>query len=81
VITKVGLQAWVTEALEDLGGRAHLIAVAKRIWAVHEQDLRDSGNLFFTWQYDMRWAANRLRRMKVIRAAAESPVGVWELVR
>ena len=81
MIAKVGLQSWVAEALEDLGGRAHLVAVAKRIWAAHEQDLRNSGDLFFTWQYDMRWAANRLRSLKVLRAATESPVGVWELAK
>jgi hypothetical protein len=27
----------------------------------HQSDLENSDNLFYTWQYDMRWAAQRLR--------------------
>jgi hypothetical protein len=34
--------------------------IAKWIWEHHEAELRDSGDLFYTWQYDMRWAGTRL---------------------
>lgn len=54
------MQLWVREALGALGGRAEIIAVAKHVWANHEADLKD-GDQFFTWQYDMRWAAQTLR--------------------
>jgi len=77
--TKEDLQEWVAEALRGLGGSARLIDVAKFIWAAHESELRHSGNLFFTWQYDMRWAANQLRRRHVMKDANISPAGVWEL--
>ena len=79
--TKHDLQDWVTSALRDAGGRAALIDVAKRIWKNHETELKASGDLFFTWQYDMRWAANVLRRRGTMKPAEVSPNGVWELAK
>jgi len=79
VATKHDLPDWVHGALKDLGGRARLVEVARGIWKRHESELRKSGDLFYTWQYDMRWAANRLRRAGIMRAADVSPSGVWEL--
>jgi hypothetical protein len=58
---KHDLKAWVLEAVEAQDGRASVLNVAKHIWQVHEPELRASGDLFFTWQYDMRWAAQALR--------------------
>ena len=78
--TKLDLQDWVVEALHDLGGSARLVDVVKQIWLKHEMELHSSGDLFFTWQYDMRWAANQLRRKQIMRDADHSPSGIWELV-
>jgi hypothetical protein len=77
--TKGDLQHWVQEALKQAGGSAPLIHVAKDIWRHHERELADSGNLFYTWQYDMRWAAERLRKRGVMKGVAFSPRGTWEL--
>jgi hypothetical protein len=76
---KYALQDWVIEALAARGGSATLLEVAADLWARHEHDLRESGDLFFTWQYDMRWAATALRHNGRIRPASASPRGVWEL--
>lgn len=35
--------------------------------------------MFYTWQYDVRWAATTLRRTGKLRAAEVLPSGVWEL--
>ena len=81
---KVGkghLQTWVVEALEDLGGSARLIDVSRKIWEHHEQDLRDSGELFFKWQDDMRWAAKELRTSGKLKKVEASRSGLWELAR
>ncbi|GAB1478587.1 hypothetical protein MASR2M74_11340 [Paracoccaceae bacterium] len=51
----------VLSALKGLGGEATLVEVAKAIWAMHEAELRGSGDIFYTWQYDMRWAGQSLR--------------------
>jgi hypothetical protein len=52
---------WVIQALTEFGGSAHIVPICKHIWAHHEQELRKSGDLFFTWQYDVRWAGQQLR--------------------
>jgi hypothetical protein len=59
---------------------ASVVEVSRRIWQAHETDIRTSGDLLFTWQYDVRWAAHTLRRDGVLKPADESPRGVWELV-
>jgi hypothetical protein len=79
MINKLTLEDWVREALKKLDGSAPLIQVAKQIWSAHEVELRSAGDLFYTWQYDMRWAAERLRKQGVMKKVAISPRGVWEL--
>jgi len=74
------LTKWLLEALEASNGSASIIKVCKYVWENYENELRRSGDLFFTWQYDIRWAANQLRREGIIRAANLSPKGIWELV-
>jgi len=76
---KEDLRDWVADALSVLGGSGRLVEVAKVIWRDHEAELKTSGDLFYTWQYDMRWAANVLRRSGVLKPAELSPKGVWEL--
>jgi len=77
---KSDLQDWVLDALLALGGTASIIEVARQIWELREHELRASGGLFYTWQYDMRWAATQLRNGSKIRAKDDSPRGIWQLV-
>ena len=79
--TKHDLQDWVQNALGRMGGHGSLTNVAKEIWRAHESELRSSGDLFYTWQYDMRWAANRLRSKGTMQSVAVSPSGVWVLAQ
>ena len=81
MVNKLTLQDWVRDALMKLGGSAPLVEVAKQIWPAHENDLRSAGDLFYTWQYDMRWAANRLRVQGIMKSAEISPFGIWELAK
>jgi hypothetical protein len=74
------LQDWVTAALKELGGRASIANIARQIWTSHEMELRSSGELFYTWQYDMRWACTKLRALGRIRSADTSKRGEWVLV-
>ena len=73
------LDQWVVDAIRHADGAATIVEIARYIWIHHETDLRAGGDLFYTWQYQMRWAANRLRRSGVLRAADQSPRGHWEL--
>jgi hypothetical protein len=70
VATKYDLETWLLEAIRDLG---------ERIWRDHEDELRRSGDLFYTWQYDIRWAAQRLRDQRVLLPNSETERGIWQL--
>ena len=73
------LQSWVVQALEQMGGAGTIVQVAEHIWEHHQNDLKSSGDLFYTWQYDMRWEATKLRKRKIIRPANVSLKGQWIL--
>jgi len=75
--TKDDLKEAVYRAVVAAGGKANLIDVAKHIWQHHEDDLRRSGDRFYRWQYEMRWAANVLRHEGRIAPADEAQRGVW----
>lgn len=81
MVTQSDLDDWVHDALFQLGGRGTIVEVCKCIWKNHERELRDSGDLFFKWQYDMRWAADHLRRAEIMKPTSASPRGIWELVK
>jgi len=74
------LRKWLTEALEANNGSASIVEICKYVWEKYENELRRSGDLFYTWQYDIRWAATQLRKEGIIRAADLSPKGIWELI-
>ena len=80
MITKSELQDYILQYLRAHGGKARIIPLCKWIWEEHEAELRAS-ELFYTWQYDVRWAAKRLRDRGELKPAADSPRGVWELTR
>ena len=65
------------DSIRNMGGKVSIIDVCRYIWEHYEADLRDAGDLFYTWQYDVRWAATELRKAKRMQAAESSPRGVW----
>lgn len=73
------LARWVQSALSRRGGTATIAQVCEDIWRRHEDELRNSGDHFYTWQYEVRWAADHLRRKGVMKPAQQSPRGMWEL--
>jgi hypothetical protein len=73
------ITGWVVEALNDLGGSASFLDISKHVWQHRESDIRDVEDLLYEWQYELRWAAYFLRREGTLRAAKDSPRGVWEL--
>ena len=42
------LQDWVYQALKSVGGKGRIVDVAKYIWTNKEQELRASGDMFYT---------------------------------
>ena len=70
---------WVREALVAVGGKGTIVDVCKALWRLHESDLRAMGDEFYTWQYDVRWAAHQLRNRHEARLTTEGRRSVWEL--
>jgi hypothetical protein len=80
MVTRVELREWIVDAIRSRGGASNVVGVAKDIWDAHEQELRDSGDRFYTWQYDIRWVAKRLRDQGVLKPVHDSKTLPWELV-
>ena len=79
--TKYDLETWIVDALHSLEGEARIARICEHIWRRHEDELRHSGDLFYTWQYDVRWAAQRLRDQRVLVPDGQVKRGFWRLVR
>ena len=73
------LTAWVVEAIQQLGGRGTITEIARKVWELHEPDIKAGGDLLYEWQYELRWAGDILRRDGVLRPSEDSQRGVWEL--
>lgn len=67
------------DTLDQLGGKADIVSVCKYIWEHYQIQLEHSGNLFYTWQYDIRWAATELRKLGKMESAKVSSRGIWEI--
>ncbi len=78
-MTKDMLPELLTVCLLELGGEATIVKVCKCFWEHYEEELKRSGDLLYTWQYDIRWAATELRKNGLMIGAAESPRGLWQL--
>jgi hypothetical protein len=79
MLNRHDLQKPVEEAIRAHGGSASLVQVCKHIWENYEADLQRSGDLLYTWQYEVRHAASLLRKAGLMKAADVSPKGIWEL--
>jgi hypothetical protein len=80
MITKEMLPDLLYSVLKKMGGSASLLAVCKKFYSIYEVELKNSGDLFYTWQYDIRWAATTLRKSGRMKGANISPIGVWEII-
>ena len=70
----------IIKALNQNSGSADIITICRYVWNNYEMDLRQSGEFFYSWQYDIRWAATKLREENILKPAESSPKGIWELV-
>jgi hypothetical protein len=66
---------WIIDGLRANGGRVHFIEVAKHIWKHHRKEIEASGDFFYKWQYELRWAANQLVRDNKIRKSDRQAFG------
>jgi hypothetical protein len=80
MLVRSDLRELVVQALKSFGGAGTVPEVCKAIWDAHESDLRASGELFYTWQYDVRWAAMMLRKDGVLEPKPRGSREPWKLV-
>lgn len=73
------LEQWIMDALKSHGGIATIVEICKHIWQNHELELRQSGDGFYTWQYDMRWAGKRLNIKEDLQLKIPGKRGSWRL--
>lgn len=78
-MVKSDLPELLEATLVELNGAGAILDVCKMFWKEHEEELRASGDLFYTWQYDIRWAATTLRKEGIMKDTSLSKTGVWEL--
>ena len=81
LIRKQDMTILVIDALESLGGGGTIVEVAAEIWKTHKDDLEASGEIFYTWQYDMRWARHRLSEEGKLRTKSKGRESFWELIK
>lgn len=74
---KKHLTGWILEAVARHSGEATIVEVCKDVWNHHESELRDSGSLFYTWGYDIRWARQWLRDNGYLLPPEECKKGFW----
>lgn len=77
--TRHDLTGWVIEALRALKGHGSIPQVSREVCSAHEDELRASGDLFYTWQYEIRWAAQKLRNNGTLAPAPRGQNRGWSL--
>jgi len=70
----------IHKLLIDSGKPLSIMDISKLIWKQYKLNLLVSGDLFYTWQYDFRWAATELRKRGIMKSNQESKKGYWELI-
>jgi hypothetical protein len=77
--TRKDLCDWIVEALNELNGSAQIRQVREYIWKRHGEEITSSGNLHFTWNDDIMWAATQLRAKGLLKNAKATSKNVWAL--
>ena len=79
-INKHDLQNIIVNILKNNNNKGDIIYISKCIWKDYSESLKISGDIFYTWQYDFRWAATELRKKNIIKKSKDCKKGIWELV-
>lgn len=77
--TRDDMKDWIIHCLKERGGSGWPREVSKYVWENHEAELRRSGDLLYTWQYDIRWGAQQLRNSGVLKPVHGRRDLPWEL--
>lgn len=73
------MKPWIIEALKANKGKAWPKQVAQYVWEHHEAEIKASPDRLYTWQYDLRWAAQSLRKEGILKPVNKRTDLPWEL--
>ena len=73
------MKLWIISCLKLRGGKCLPDDVAKYVWENYETELRNSRDILYTWQYDLRKAAQQLRDEGILKAVNGRNDLPWEL--
>nr|WP_246573814.1 hypothetical protein [Chelatococcus asaccharovorans] len=62
-----------------MGGQDEIVPIARYIWERYEAQLKASGDLYYTWQYDIRWAAQKLQDSGTLLKTRRGARSIWKL--
>lgn len=79
MMNREALEVFIIESLKEFGQPTHYTDICKWVWKNYEKTLKNSGDMFYVWQYEIRWAATDLRGKGILKPVIESKKGLWEL--
>ena len=77
--TRDDMKDWIIRCLQERGGSGWPREVSKYVWEHYESELKGSGDLLYTWQYDIRLAAQKLRDRGILKPVNGRRDLPWEL--
>ena len=81
LISRTVMKAWVVEALNELGGEGSILEICKIVWERHGKEIQESGDSFYTWQYEIRWAGDILRKESTLLPSGKTKRKKWILAK
>ncbi|HIC8823640.1 TPA: hypothetical protein ACW719_003534 [Klebsiella aerogenes] len=79
MVTREDMKQWIILCLQEGNGSAWPREVSKYVWDNYESELKASGDVLYTWQYDIRWAAQQLRYDGILKSVNRRRDLPWEL--
>ncbi|MDE7405580.1 MAG: hypothetical protein K2M89_01740 [Clostridiales bacterium] len=88
-MTRKDLPDILYQLIKELGGSAAMMTIFRKFWKEHKNEIQEGDDFFYTWNYDIRWAATKLRKEGRMKEASRqenthganiSSRGIWEII-
>jgi hypothetical protein len=78
-VSRKEFSPWVIAALENHSGTANIFQISKYVWDNYHHIISQDSKMLYTWQYELRWAIQNLKKELKIQHKEKSIRGTWEL--
>ncbi|MDD4815529.1 MAG: hypothetical protein PHQ62_00095 [Clostridia bacterium] len=88
-MTRKDLPDILYNIIHQLGGKPNMMEIFKKFWKEYGSNFTTDDDIFYTWNYDIRWAATQLRKQRKMKPASTrentygedvSSKGIWEII-